>query len=246
MGMYIFRNVGPDAMKDIRDGKAKLTDEELRRRCRGAAGHGRERLLRRGLQLASSRMPRPRPFLTGKAAMKYDGTWLLSNINDEEQNQIGVENVGFMPFPAVDGGEGSIDQWPANAGAAMAANPKTAGPKVAAWFDCIAENYGQQALSGRGRALGLQGQRRCRTDIPETTTFVQEKMAEIDETVLWFEALLDAKSNSLASTNVSLLTTGQMTPEQYMADLQASVDAAADPNRPGPALASARGRAVIT
>ena len=163
-------------------------------------------------------------FLTGKAAMKYDGTWLLSNINDEEQNQIGVENVGFMPFPAVDGGEGSIDQWPANAGAAMAANPKTAGPKVAAWFACIAENYGQQALQDAGVLSGFKVNGEV-TDIPETTTFVQEKMAEINETVLWFEALLDAKSNSLASSNVSLLTTGQMTPEQYMTDLQASVDA---------------------
>ena len=75
-------------------------------------------------------------------------------------------------------------------------------------------------------------------------------MAEIDETVLWFEALLDAKSNSLASTNVSLLTTGQMTPEQYMSDLQASVDAnrlirieARLPrSRRGPGLLTCQGR----
>ena len=43
--------------------------------------------------------------------------------------------------------------------------------------------------------------------------------------MLWFEALLDSKSNSLASTNVTLLTTGQMTAEDYMAELQASIDA---------------------
>jgi raffinose/stachyose/melibiose transport system substrate-binding protein len=42
--------------------------------------------------------------------------------------------------------------------------------------------------------------------------------------VLWFEALFDPESNSLAQTNVSLLTTGQMTPEDYMADLQESID----------------------
>lgn len=224
MGLHIFRNVGPDAMADIRDGKAKLTDEDY---VAGAAalqdmaesGYFGEGFISQDPDAATAQ------FLSGKAAMKYDGTWLLSNINDDEQNQIGVENVGFMPFPAVEGGAGSIDQWPANAGAAMAANPKTAGPKVAAWFACIAENYGQQALQDAGVLSGFKVNGEV-TDVPETTTMVQEKMAEIDETVLWFEALLDAKSNSLASSNVSLLTTGQMTPEQYMTDLQASVDAA--------------------
>jgi raffinose/stachyose/melibiose transport system substrate-binding protein len=223
MGLYIYRNVGPDAMEKIRDGEAKLTDEEY---VAGAtalqemadAGFFGEGFTSLEPDAATA------AFLTGKAAMKYDGTWLLSNINDEEQNQIGAENVGFMPFPDVEGGKGSIDQWPANAGAAMAANPKTAGPKTAAWFSCIAENYGQQALQDAGILSGFKVNGEV-TDVPETTTMIQDKIAEISETVLWFEALLDAKSNSLASTNVTLLTTGQMTPEQYMTDLQASVDA---------------------
>ena len=63
------------------------------------------------------------------------------------------------------------------------------------------------------------------TDISENTAEIQERIAGIDETVLWFEALMDSKSNSLASTNVTLLTTGQMTAEDYMAQLQASIDA---------------------
>ncbi|MGC5224719.1 ABC transporter substrate-binding protein [Micromonospora sp. DT81.3] len=224
MGMHIFREVGPDAMEKVRDGEAKLTDEGYVAGAAALQDMAQSGFFGEGFSSVEPDAATA-AFLTGSAAMKYDGTWLLSNINDEEQNQIGIENVGFMPFPAVDGGEGSIDQWPANAGAAMAANPKTAGPKVAAWFDCIAENYGQQALSDAGVLSGFKVNGDV-GDIPETTAFVQEKMAEIDETVLWFEALLDAKSNSLASTNVSLLTTGQMTPEQYMADLQASIDAA--------------------
>ena len=63
------------------------------------------------------------------------------------------------------------------------------------------------------------------TGISENTAEIQERIAEIDETTLWFEALFDPKSNSLASTNVTLLTTGQMSPEDYMAELQASLDA---------------------
>ena len=223
MGMHIFREVGPAAMTDIRDGKAKLTDAGY---VSGAAAL--QDMAEAGFFGEGFNSVEPAAatatFLSGGAAMKYDGTWLLSNINDPEQNKIGIDNVGFMPFPEVKGGKGKIDQWPANAGAAMAANPKLAGPKVAAWFSCIAENYGQQALQDAGVLSGFQVNGEV-TDIPVTTAFVQETMSEINETVLWFEALLDAKSNSLASTNVTLLTTGQMTPEQYMSELQASVEA---------------------
>ena len=223
MGMYIFRNVGPEAMTDIRDGNAKLTDPEYVEGAQALQDMAADGFFGDGFNSVEPDAATA-AFLTGKAAMKYDGTWLLSNINDESQNDIGIDNVGFMPFPAVEGGEGSIDQWPANAGTAMAASPKLAGPKVADWFSCIAENYGQQALQDAGVLSGFKVNGEV-TDVPETTAFVQEKISEITETVLWFEALLDAKSNSLASTNVTLLTTGQMTPEQYMTDLQASVDA---------------------
>ena len=46
--------------------------------------------------------------------------------------------------------------------------------------------------------------------LPERPPRSRRRSPSIDETVLWFEALFDAKSNSLASTNVTLLTTGQM------------------------------------
>lgn len=224
MGMYIFRNVGPDAMAKIKDGSAKLTDPEY---VAGAAAL--QQLAEAGyFGDGFSTMDggtSTAQFLTGKAAMKYDGSWLLSAINDPSQNEIGEENIGFMPFPAVDGGAGSIDQWAANAGAAMAANAKTMGPKTEAWFSCIAENYGKQALETSGIVSGFQINGEV-TDIAPVTKMVQEQVADIDETVLWFEALFDAKSGSLASTNASLLVTGDMSPEDYMSELQASIDAA--------------------
>jgi len=223
MGMYIVRNVGPKALVDIRDGNAKMTDEGYVAGATALQDLAQAGYFGEGFNSLEADAANA-AFLTGKAAMKYDGTWFLSNINDEAQNQIGAENVGFMPFPAVTGGGGSIGQWPANAGTAHAVNPKTAGPKVTAWLDCIVENYGQQALQSAGILSGFKVNGEV-TGLPDTTAFVQETIAGIDdETVLWFEALFDAKSNSLASTNATLLTTGQMSPEQYMADLQASLE----------------------
>ena len=53
-------------------------------------------------------------FLTGGSAMMYMGTWLLAQINSSENTQ--GKNIGFMPFPGVSGGKGSIKQYPANTG----------------------------------------------------------------------------------------------------------------------------------
>jgi len=222
IGMYAYREIGPDAMTAIRDGDAKLTDPEYVEAAQAvadmaAAGHFGQGFISMDPAAATN------AFLTGKAAMKYDGTWLLSNINNPDENQIGIENVGFMPFPAVDGGAGSIDQWPANAGTAFAMNPKTYGPKTADWLKCIAENYGSQALSDAGVISGFKVNEEV-ADLPVTTKAIQEKVAEIDETVLWFEALMDGKSTSLAQSNMSLLVSGDLSAQDYMSQLQKSID----------------------
>ena len=105
MGMYIFRNVGPDAMAAVRDGDAKLTEPEYVAGAQALADFAEAGYFGEGFSTrdgdTSSNM-----FLTGEAAMTYDGSWLLSAINDPERNKIGGENVGFMPFPEVDGGKG--------------------------------------------------------------------------------------------------------------------------------------------
>ena len=98
------------------------------------------------------------------------------------------------------------------------------GPKVKDWVACISENYGQQALQDTGSISGFAVNGEV-SDISPNTLEIQERISGIDETVLWFEALMDPKSNSLASTNGTLLTTGQMSPEDYMAALQDSIDA---------------------
>lgn len=222
IGMHVFRNVGPDAMKNVADGTAKVTEPAYVEAAQAvadmaAAGHFGEGFISKDPAVSTN------DFLTGKAAMKFDGSWLLSNINDPAQNEIGAENVGLMPFPAVEGGAGSIDQWGANAGTVFALNPKTFGPKVGDWMSCIAKNYGAKALQEQGVISGFAVNEEV-TGLPDPTVMVQEKVADINETVLWFEALMDGKSNSLASTNMSLLVNGTLSAEDYMAQLQQSLD----------------------
>lgn len=222
MGMYIHRNVGPEAMIDIRDANRELTEAEYLAGAQALADMAAAGYFGDGF-ISTEPAAANAAFLSGQAAMKYDGSWFLGNINNADDNLIGAENVGLMPFPAVSGGAGDINHWAANAGTAHAVNPETYDSRVADWLSCIAENYGAQALGSAGIISGFAVNSEV-TGVPETTAAVQETITTIEQTVLWFEALFDSESNSLAQSNVSLLVTGQMTPEQYMDELQASLN----------------------
>lgn len=224
LGNYIFRSVGPDAMEKIQKGDAKLTDPEYVAAAQAIADLGKSGALGAGITSRDTDTAYSQ-FLTGKAAMIYNGSWMLANINDPEQTTIGAENVGFMPFPSVDGGAGTADQWPANAGAATATSTKAYGPKVGDWLKCIAENYGSSVMKNQSVISGFKLNTPV-TGIPPLTEELQGVVSKASETVLWFEALMDAKTTSDAQTNVSLLLTGATSPADYMKLLQSDLDQA--------------------
>ncbi|WP_308467043.1 ABC transporter substrate-binding protein [Rathayibacter soli] len=223
IGMYIYRNVGKNAMTAIQNGDAKLTDAAYVAGASALADYAAKGYFGEGVTSrdtdASNNM-----FLTGQAAMTYNGSWMLTSVNDPSQNKIGASNVGFMPFPAVTGGKGSINDYPANAGAPMVFNAKQYGPKVSDWVDCIAKNYGAQALKDSGIISGFTVNKKVAGVSPNTAE-IQKTVSKVTSTVLWFEALFDAKSTSLAQSNASLLVTGQLSPQDYMQQLQSSLDA---------------------
>ena len=41
----------------------------------------------------------------------------------------------------------------------------------------------------------------------------------------WFEAYFDSRTQDIATSNAQLLVTGDITPEDYMAEPQAAIDA---------------------
>ena len=91
--------------------------------------------------------------------MRRSSTWAAgrsANFNDAEQNKIGADNIGFAPFPDVEGGAGSIDQVPANIGIPIMLSKKGYDDDTAAWLKCIVENYGDTVTQRLGRRLGLR------------------------------------------------------------------------------------------
>lgn len=222
VGDYIFRDLGPDALQKVADGEAKLTDPEYVAAADavaelGAAGYFGDAVGSVDYNAAMN------TFLTGKAAFFYMGSWALANFNDAEQNQIGADNIGYAPFPAVDGGAGSIDQVPANVGIPVMLSEKGYDDQTGAWLKCIAENYGDTVLADSGVVSGF-ALSNPPADLAPTTQIVQETIQNAPSSVLWFEALFSSEGTSVSQTNGGALANGSVSGADFMALVQAAND----------------------
>lgn len=218
---YLFRTLGPDAMQKVADGEAKLTDPEYVEAAQAIADLGASGYFGQGvgsIDMATSE----NQFLNGSAAMFYMGSWFLSGLNDPEANQIGAENVGFMPFPGVEGGAGDRSQLAANVGLPLTMNAKATGENSKAWLSCIVDNYGSTALAQENRVSGFALSEEV-ADVPPLTQLVQDQIAETETTVLWFEALFTPEATTTSQRNAASLVTGSITAEDFMAQVQADL-----------------------
>lgn len=223
VGDYIVRDLGPDALQKVADGEAKLTDPEYVAAADAVAALGQAGAF--GDAVGSiDYNGAMNLFLTGKAAFFYMGSWALANFNDAEQNQIGVDNVGFAQFPAVEGGAGSADQVPANVGIPVMVTTKNYDDETTGdWVKCIVENYGDVVLEESGVVSGFAIEN-APADLPELTQTVQDVIANAPSSVLWFEALFSSKGTSVSQQNGGALASGQISGADFMAAVQSAND----------------------
>ncbi|MBD5787607.1 extracellular solute-binding protein [Cellulosimicrobium terreum] len=220
IGNYIYRSLGPDAMQKVADGEAKLTDPEYVEAAAEVAELGKAGGF--GPSVGSiDYTTAMNEFLGGKAGMFYMGSWALANFNDPAQNKLGADGIGFVPFPNVDGGAGDSTQLAANIGVPLAMSKDAFDDGAKEWLGCIGDNFGTQSLEAQGVISGFAADESVETE-PLTGT-VQDQIASADTTVLWFEALFDPKATTTATSNAQLLVTGEMSPEDYMAAVQADL-----------------------
>ncbi|WP_328630933.1 ABC transporter substrate-binding protein [Streptomyces sp. NBC_00356] len=215
---YLYRSLGPDALQKVADGKAKLTDAAYVKAAQEVAELGKKGYFGKGVGSIDYDTAMNQ-FLSGKAGMFYMGSWALAAISDPKQNKVGAENVGFLPFPAVSGGKGSVDQYPSNVGLGIALNAKSFDKKTGDWVSCIAKNYGSTALKDHGTISGFKVNGEVK-DANEVTTQVRDTIGSSKQNVLWFEALFSTKATTVSQTNAARLVTGSMSPKQFMQTVQ--------------------------
>nr|WP_243845322.1 extracellular solute-binding protein [Microbacterium halimionae] len=220
VGDYILRDLGPDALKKVADGKASLTDPEYVVAADAVAEFGSAGYF--GPAAGSiDYNTSMNQFLTGSGAFFYMGSWALGNFNDAEQNKIGLDNIGFAPFPEVEGGAGSIDQIPANVGIPVMFTTENYDETTDAWVECVVENYGDTALNDFGQVTGFVVDNPP-ADQPALTTLVQEVIADAPSSILWFEAAFSPEGTSVSQSNGGGLATGSLSGQEFMELVQAA------------------------
>ncbi|MFE7071569.1 ABC transporter substrate-binding protein [Streptomyces sp. NPDC057620] len=215
---YLYRSLGPDALKAVADGKAELTDPEYVKAAQEVAALGKKGYFGKGVGSIDYDTS-VNEFLSGKAGMLYMGSWALANIADEKQNKVGADNVGFMPFPAVEGGKGSIEQYPSNVGLGITLGAKSFDKKTGAWVSCIAKNYGSTALKDQGAISGFKVNTPVE-DGNEVTGQIRKTISGSRQNVLWFEALFSTKATTVSQSNAAGLVAGSLSPEKFMRTVQ--------------------------
>lgn len=219
---YLYRELGPEALQAVADGKARLTDPAYVKAAQAIADLGKAGYFGKGVGSIDYDTA-VQQFLTGKAAMFYMGSWELGDFNDRTKNKIGAENVGFMPFPTVAGGKGSADQIPANVGLPVAVSAKSYNAKVGDWLSCITKNYGAASLKDQGTVSGFKPGGDTGA-LPPLTQTVQDTITKTKTSTLWFEALFNTKATETSQTNAAPLVTGSLSAKDFMAKVQADLD----------------------
>jgi raffinose/stachyose/melibiose transport system substrate-binding protein len=220
---YVVRKYGPDVMERVANGELQLTDEGFIEAAQIVQDMGTKGYFGEGVNTIDYDTAVDQ-FLQGNAAMFYMGSWELRTFNDPQRNQIGAENIGLFNIPLVEGGTGTMDEWSMNAGLIRAisqaeydANPQGVGD----WMKYVFSSYGQQAADA-GLVTGFQAENPP-ADLPPLTQTVLDTISGVETPFLWFEARFNPEAQTLATNNVQLLVTGDMTPEQYMTELQQAI-----------------------
>ncbi|WP_027344991.1 ABC transporter substrate-binding protein [Hamadaea tsunoensis] len=221
LGNYLFRTVGPNALQDVKDGKAKLTDPQYVAAAQAVADLGTKGYFGKGVGTLDYATAQDL-FLQGKAAMFYMGSWAVRDFGNQQTNKIGADNIGFLPFPTVAGGTGTADQTPMNAGLTTVVSKKGYNAEVGAWLKYIVEHYGDRALSEIGLVSGFTANPPA--DASALTKGVVTQIGATKQPLLWFEALFPTKATDTATKNVTRLVTGDMSPADYMNTLQKAID----------------------
>lgn len=221
VGNYIARDLGPTALQDVRDAKAKLTDPEYVKAADAIADLGKQGYFGES-PTSIDYTTALNTFLTGDAAFIYMGSWAVSNFSDPEQNKIGADNIGFMHFPDVDGGKGSAEQMPANVGTAVAISTKGFEDSATQdWVKCIAANYGTVALRDSGQVTGFKVN--GDVEVSPLSQLVQDEIGKTQESILWFEAYFSPEATTTSQNDGGLLGSGQLSGEDFMNQVQASL-----------------------
>ena len=218
LAMIPFRLTGNDYIINLRDGKASMGDEAGLKAIDFVQKIGK--YFNEGFG-ATDYATAESMFLDGKSAMYYMGDW--------EQNamleQYDAGKVDYFYLPMYEGATTAENEFCVNSGIGMAFNSKTFDAKTRDFILYLIANYGKIYASHQQMSP-------MKVELPadiQFTDLYKRIAADMNWTGKKFlkpwDCYLDANTNTVVADNLLLLASGDMTGEEFINLVDASIQA---------------------
>lgn len=161
--------------------------------------------------------------MNGEAAMLYNGSWYTSSLNSES-NPAGEDGIGFFSVPTVEGGKGSLTEYPMNCGTILCLSKASYDDSVAGFLKYFVTHIGDYSMNEFGALKGY-----VVNEYPEEvggyTKMVADEMNKVTGTANWFEGLMGSELSTVVQDNVQSLMNGDMSAEDYCAEMKDTYEA---------------------
>jgi raffinose/stachyose/melibiose transport system substrate-binding protein len=220
LNAYLVRHVGMDAVKNAMDGVTKWTDPAYVEAAQmfqdmATKGYFVEGMTTIDPGTATSMLT------SGQAAMQYNGTWITQSLS-LDTNEAGPEGIGYFNVP-LENDKSTLQDYSMNCGNIMMFSAKKYDAAVGDWMKYVLPRIGDYAMNNFGTFKGYKINKMPET-LPSYTKIVGDALSSAKGAFLWFESKMDSETSTLAQDNISLLYSGEMTPAEYMNQLQISTD----------------------
>lgn len=216
-GGYVTSKLGTDALVQANAGEMSWSDPAFLEAYQWVQDLGVNGYMGQGVTTVDSSTMNAM-FLTGRAAMEYNGSWFASNMNNAEENQLG-EEIGFFGFPQVEGAVAAQSDYPQNYGTNWMISNKNYDAALNDWLVYVFSGYGDASLETQGMLSGFTAKEEH--EIPYYTKMVQELIDTAGSASVWPEYRMSTEGMNTSLNNGQLLVLGEMTPEEFGAALDA-------------------------
>lgn len=222
---YTVRTMGANAMRDADEGTTKYTDEGYVAAAQKIQDWANKGYFGQGVTTVDANTA-GNMLMAGQAAIFYNGSWFVQNLNDASANAAGEDGIGFFNVPVVDESISPIGEYSMNCGNILCFSKEKYDEASSYFLKYFVEEIGNEAMSTLGSLKGYK----YTVDPGNVTGYTQDLMDEIGKATsafTWYEATMGSEVSTVTQENVQTLLNGDMTALEYMQSIQDAHDMAA-------------------
>ncbi|MEV4688974.1 ABC transporter substrate-binding protein [Microbacterium sp. LWH3-1.2] len=228
MAYYPFRLAGPEYVQQLKTGDASFADPAGRAAAEWLYSLGQAGCFQEGFS-STGYADAQALFTSGKAAVYNIGTWELSNLATDSLDAGVRDTVDYFTLPTIDGAVTDDNEYVTPSGIGMAVNTKTYDPLVRDFLAFALERY-PEVYAATG---ALSPTTTAATTVPDDATPLYTRAIEQADSVgpriaMPWDTQLDPATNTRLQQELTLLVQGDITPDEFIETMDATLAENAD------------------